>query len=517
MVDIEYVKQKSDFNILDNIKKYALKGFDSITEEDLLLFKWYGIVHEPSTKEYFMLRIRLSGGELNSDQFLTIGRLAEEYGKGFVDLTTRQTIQLHWLKIEDLPDLLDKLDCVGLTTKGTSGDTVSNIVTCPVSGFEKEEVYDTQYIVKELSDFLLKSNDFLNLPRKFKISVSGCKSNCTKSEINDLGVVAVNVDDIDEIGFDLLVGGGLSSSPRFGRSLGLFIKEDRLKDACIAILEIFRDYGNRSNRSRARFKFLIDDWGIYRFNKVLESKLGEKPDKLDFEYPKYNYKDHIGTFEQKQAGYYYKGISVPCGRIYSDQIKGLAELSSNFGNGILKTTAMQNIIVLNIPEKHLDDVDQGISKIRLSTVPSPIERGIVCCVGRDLCKYGLAHTKDWGTDILNRMNGLNIEDIKIHVTGCPHGCACHLIADIGLQGVLIKDKEEDIKEEGFEILVGGGLGENPTFGRRIKRVPAEEAKLLAQNLLNNYIKNRNNGESFKEFCSKYTEEEISNFMNYLPI
>jgi len=515
VVDIEYVKQKSNFDLIEKVKECALRGFDSISEEDLLLFKWYGIVHEPPTEKYFMLRIRLPGGDLNSNQFIKIGELAEEYGRGFIDLTTRQTIQLHWLKIEDIPIILDELGKVGLTTRGTSGDTVSNIVTCPVSGFEKDEIYDTQYIVKDLSDFLLKSNDFLNLPRKFKISVSGCKSNCTKSEINDLGVVAVKIDNSDEIGFDLLVGGGLSSSPHLGRSLGLLVKEKDLKDVFVAILEIFRDYGDRSNRSRSRFKFMIDDWGIDRFNKVLEDKLGEKPDKLDFEYAKYNYKDHIGTFEQKQPGYFYRGISVPCGRIYSDQIKILADLASKFGDGTLKTTAMQNIIVLNIPEKHLINVDQNISKIGLATDPSLIEKGLVCCVGKDLCKYGLAHTKDCGKDILKRMNDLYVDDIKIHVTGCPHGCACHHIADIGLQGVTIKDGDE--RGEGFDIIVGGGLGENPTLGRRIRRgADVEHSKFFVQNLLNNYAKNKKEGESFKEFCAKYTEEEIAQFM-YKPL
>ncbi|BDC36180.1 MAG: nitrite/sulfite reductase [Candidatus Methanoliparum thermophilum] len=506
MLDIEYVKQNSNFDIIENIRKYAFKGFDSIKEEDLLLFKWYGIVHEPTTEEYFMLRIRLPGGELKSDQALLIGELAEKYGKGFVNLTTRQTIQLHWLKIENIPGVLDKLNNVGLTTKGTSGDTVSNIVTCPVSGFEKDEVCDTRYIIKDLSDFLLKSNDFLNLPRKFKISISGCKSNCTKSEINDLGIVAVKTGEDGKIGFDLLVGGGLSSSPHLGRSIGYLVGKNNLKNVCIAILEIYRDYGDRSNRSRSRFKFLIDNWGIDRFNKVLEDKLGEKLDKIYFKYPRYNYKDHIGTFEQKQAGYYYKGISVPCGRIRSDQIKSLADLASNFGDGTLNTTAMQNIIILNIPEKHLNDVDKSISKIGLSTDPSSIEKGLVCCIGKDLCRYGLAHTKDCGIDILKRMNDIPVEDIKIHVTGCPHGCACHRIADIGLQGVLIKEGTK--KKEGFEILIGGGLGENPTFGRRIKKVSVEESKIIVQNLLNNYIKNRKDRESFKEFYASYTDEEI---------
>jgi len=518
MTDIEEIKSERDgFDSLQDIKRSSVEGFDSIKEEDFERFKWYGVIHESRTGKYFMLRIRVPGGQLNSRQLGTIGELSKRYARGFADITTRQNIQLHWLKIEEIPKMIDELSAVGLTTKGTSGDTIANIITCPVAGFDRYEMYDTSNLVSDMSRHLLKNKDFSNLPRKFKIAISGCRLDCAKTEVNDVGFVAVKrkIGREEEVGFDLTIGGGLSLVPRFARSLGVFIKPEDVIEACAAVLEIFRDHGNRSRRNRARLKFLIDDWGEDKIRSALESKIKREFIRIETDYVRGEFTDHVGTFEQKQAGYYYNGISIPCGRITAEQMVGLAKLADEYGDGLMRTTAMQNIVILNVLKENLSKLDDGIDKLGLSKKPSPVERGLVCCIGEEFCKYGLVGTKRWGSDIVKTL-GQNLilensENIGIHVTGCPHGCAGNLIADIGLEGCLCKVDGEDA--EAFNIRLGGRLGKGAMFGRMIeRRVPINVAKIKIERLLGIYSKNRDKGESFKDFCARHTEQELAKYM-----
>ena len=518
MTDIEEIKSERDgFDSLQDIKRSSVEGFDSIKEEDFERFKWYGVIHESRTGKYFMLRIRVPGGQLNSRQLGTIGELSKRYARGFADITTRQNIQLHWLKIEEIPKMIDELSAVGLTTKGTSGDTIANIITCPVAGFDRYEIYDTSNLVSDMSRHLLKNKDFSNLPRKFKIAISGCRLDCAKTEVNDVGFVAVKrkIGRGEEVGFDLTVGGGLSLVPRFARSLGVFIKPEDVIEVCTAVLEIFRDHGNRSRRNRARLKFLIDDWGEDKIRSALESKIKREFIRIETDYVRGEFTDHVGTFEQKQAGYYYNGISIPCGRITAEQMVGLAKLADDYGDGLMRTTAMQNIVILNVLKENLSKLDDGIDKLGLSKKPSPVERGLVCCIGEEFCKYGLVGTKRWGSDIVKTL-GQNLilensENIGLHVTGCPHGCAGNLIADIGLEGCLCKVDGEDA--EAFNIRLGGRLGKGAMFGRMIeRRVPINVAKIKIERLLGIYSKNRDKGESFKDFCARHTEQELAEYM-----
>jgi sulfite reductase beta subunit-like hemoprotein len=505
---IEHIKARKDgLDVLADIYRYAKLGFAAIEPDDLQLFRWYGIYTQraeasaasgdpgPSeeTDGHFMLRIKFPNGIVTSDQLRTIGRLSERYGRGMGDITTRQNIQLHWLRIEDLPVVLDELNAVGLSFTQACGDVWRNVVGCPLAGVDGHELHDSRPLIEELERTFVGDRRFSNLPRKFKVSVSGCLHRCAQHEINDIGLVAVEKDGV--VGYDVWVGGGLGASARMGRRLDLFALPEEAAEVCRAITELFRDEGNRAKRTRARIKFLVDEWGVERIRAEVERRLGRSfPVSVEPGDPVDPHRDHLGVHPQVQAGLYYLGATTLRGRFTGDQMIAVADLADRFGSGALRCTNRQNIVVLDVPDAQVDEAAASLRDIGLPTEASTFRRGVISCTGMEFCKLAIVETKERAVELiehLERRVGDVAGSLRINLNGCPNACAQYQVADIGLQGGIAR-LPDGRRVQGFILHIGGRLGEDAGFARRVasKAMPADEARYAVERIVRAYAGER---------------------------
>jgi precorrin-3B synthase len=524
---IEHIKARKDgLDVLADIYRYAELGFDAIEPDDLALFRWYGIYTQraeasaasgtpgPSeeTDGRFMLRIKFPNGVVTSDQLRTIGRLSERYGRGMGDITTRQNIQLHWLRIEDLPVVLDELNAVGLSFTQACGDVWRNVVGCPLAGVDGHELIDSRPLIEELERTFVGDRRFSNLPRKFKVSVSGCLHRCAQHEINDIGLVAVEKDGV--VGYDVWVGGGLGASARMGRRLDLFVLPEEAAEVCRAITEIFRDEGNRTKRTRARIKFLVDEWGVERLRDEVERRLGRSfPASVVPADPVDPHRDHLGVHPQVQAGLYYLGATTLRGRFTGDQMIAVADIADRFGSGALRCTNRQNIIVLDVPDAQVDEAAASLRDIGLPTEASTFRRGIISCTGMEFCKLAIVETKERAVELiehLERRVGDVAGSLRINLNGCPNACAQYQVADIGLQGGIAR-LPDGRRVQGFILHIGGRLGEDAGFGRRVasKAMPADEARYAVERIVRAYAGERPADGTFAEWASEQSDGRLA--------
>ncbi|MFY9555912.1 MAG: nitrite/sulfite reductase [Blastocatellia bacterium] len=518
MNNIEQIKRGKDgLDVLADIYRYAKLGFESISPDDEALFRWYGIyTQRPASDGYFMVRMRIPGGELTTEQLRTIADLSGEHGRGLADVTVRQNIQLHWVRVEGLPDVLDRLRAVGLSTTEACGDCVRNIINCPVSGVDQDELYDTTPLIRQTNDFFVGNRDFSNLPRKFKIAITGCAVRCVYPEINDIGLFAVHDGEHGGVAFRARVGGGLSTTPRFSKDLGVLIEPDEVVDLCGAIASVFRKEGNRENRKRARLKFLIEQWEIPRFREAVEAQLGHKLRRApDAEANPVNERDrsHLGIHGQHQQGLYYAGLSILGGRTSGDDLRRFADLADEYGSGRLRTTNTQNIILLDVPERNLEALTEDLDRFGFEYQPSWSRKGIIACTGVQFCKLALAETKNRAVELNDYLeSAVDLDDApRISVTGCPNSCGQHHICDVGLEGSLTTI--DGVKKETFQVFLGGGVGTRETFGRRIGvRLPSEELAESMARLFTRYKEDRTDGETFQEFCLRHSNQELAAFL-----
>jgi sulfite reductase beta subunit-like hemoprotein len=518
MNHIEEIKTRKDgLDVLDDIYRYASLGFEAITPDDEALFRWYGIyTQRPAADGFFMVRLRIPGGDLTPGQLRAIADLSSEHGRGLADITVRQNIQLHWVRVESLPDVLDRLRSVGLSTTEACGDCVRNIINCPVSGVDQDELYDTTPLIKQTNDFFVGNRDFSNLPRKFKIAITGCAVRCVYPEINDIGMFAVHDPERGGVAFRTRVGGGLSTTPRFSKDLGVLIEPDEAVELCGAIASVFRDEGNRENRKRARLKFLIEQWEIPRFRDEVEARLGHKLRRApEAEAAPITERDrsHLGIHGQHQQGHYYVGLSILGGRTSGDDLRRFAGLAEEYGSGRIRTTNTQNIILLDIPEQKLEGLTRELDRFGFDYQPSWSRKGIIACTGIQFCKLALAETKNRAVELNEYLEGaVDLEDApRISVTGCPNACGQHHICDVGLEGSLTTI--DGVKKETFQVFLGGGVGSHETFGRRIGvRLPSEDLAESMARLFTSYKEDRAEGETFQEFCLRHSHEELSSLL-----
>ena len=522
--EIEHVKQRKDgLDVLADIYRYAELGFDAIEPDDLALFRWYGIytqraaenaasgVPGPSeeTDGLFMLRIKFPGGVVNSEQLRLIGRLAERYGQSMGDITTRQNIQLHNLAIEDIPIVLDELNAAGLSFTQACGDVWRNVVGCPLAGVDGHELLDTRPLIAALESAFVGHKEYSNLPRKFKVSVSACAHGCAQHEINDIGLVAVEKDGV--VGYDVWVGGGLGASARMGRRLDVFAAPEDAVEICRGITEIFRDEGKRTKRTRARIKFLIDEWGVERFRSELERHLGRTlPTSVIPADPIDPHRDHLGVHPQAQHGRYYVGGTTLRGRFLADQMIGAADIADRYGSGQLRCTNRQNIIVIDVPDRHVETVAAELADLGLPTEASTFRRGIISCTGMEFCKLAIVETKQHAQDLYaeleKRLPDFDVP-IGINVNGCPNSCARFQTADIGFKGSMVRDANGEMVE-GFQVHLGGHLGVEATFGRKFRghKVTKAETVDYCERVLLGFLERRTPDESFAHYVSRAEEE-----------
>jgi len=519
---------------LAEIRRFARKGFESISPEWIgTYFRWWGVYTQGDgagvvggkdgqglALPFFMLRIRIPNGFLRSDQLRTIADLTRRHARGIADLTVRQNIQLHWVTIESLPEVLEGLWSVGLNTMGACGDVTRNITGCPVAGVDADEICDASSLALEADRMLAGNAEFYNLPRKFKISITGCRVWCPYPEINDIGLTAVErrVGGKPEIGFALRVGGGLSTEPYLSVPLNAFVRWNQVLPAIKGIAELFRDSDQlREHRERARLKFLFlkHGWTPQEFQTELERRIGfqfepavpqQSPDDI--------YRDHIGIHPQKQAGYCYVGATVLRGRITPEQMHAAADLSDRFANGELRTTNMQNLLIVNVPRLQADELAKELGGIGLPVHGSPFWRGAVACSGTEFCKLAITETKSfsrWLVEELEfRMPGFD-QHLKLHVTGCPNSCGQHWIADIGIEGKKIK--VDGRMQDAYYFCLGGAVGLNQSIARPVGfRCLATEVPEAIERLLRRFSLDGRPGENLRRFFARHSDGDLRTFL-----
>ncbi|MBV9463006.1 MAG: nitrite/sulfite reductase [Verrucomicrobiae bacterium] len=506
---------KDGLDVIHDLYRFAKTGFASIPDDDFERLKWYGVYRQrPKDSGFFMLRTKIPGGQLNNEQARAIASIAADYGRGFLDVTTRQTFQMHWLKIENFPDIFARLESVGMTTSGACGDDTRNVVGCPLAGIDKHELFDATPYLRAVSDFLTNNRDFSNLPRKYKIAIGGCSIECQQPDINCCSLFGVRRKD-GTLGFGVKVGGGLSSSPHFAQTLDLFVPLDveKVVDTVRAISEVFRDEGYREKRSRARFKFLVADWGAERMTQEVRKRMEWTPDPAEtWEHPIDPESDHFGVHEQKEAGLSYVSISCLGGRIGAAELFQLLEIAARHGSGNIRTTNKQNIVLLDIPNAKLDAIKRELDEKGFVYQPSNFRQGCVSCTGVEFCNLAVAETKNRMMALSEQLESLVPEyrgKIRIHFSGCPSSCGQHQIADIGFRGGVTRIDGE--KVDAFEMYVGGRTGKYRRFNELVKgKIPSRDIHLYIRKLLKFYEAGKKpEGECLGEFLARTPREAIS--------
>lgn len=527
-------RAKNPWEGLEEIRRFAREGFASIPAEWIgTYFRWWGVYTqgdgagvtggqngEGRALQRFMVRIRIPNGILTSHQLRAIAHLARIYANGIADLTVRQNIQLHWVTIESLPELLDSLWQVGLNTAGACGDVVRNVTGCPVAGVDADEIVDASPLVLEASQLLAGNAEFYNLPRKFKISIAGCHSWCSYPEINDIGLTAITrtVVGHPEVGFSLRVAGGLSTEPYLGARLNAFVRWDQVLPVVKGIAELFRDSDVlREHRERARLKFLFlrHGWTADRFQDELEQRIGFRLDPAVEEHPPDDvYRDHVGIHAQKQRGLSYVGAVVLRGRITADQMESAADLAERYATGELRATNMQNLLVVNVPTINANALAKELDALGLRAGGSAFARGTVACSGTEFCKLAITETKSFSRwlveELEERLPGFD-QHLKLHVTGCPNSCGQHWIADVGIEGKKIKQHGRLV--DAYYFCVGGALGLHQATARPVGyRCAATEVPDALERLLGAYRAQREPGENLRRFFARHSDAELREFL-----
>ncbi len=537
----EQIKKEAEpLEVRERIERiFAAGGFRSIGKQDLRnRMRWWGLYTqrkqgvpgertgsaepEELEDEFFMMRIRIDGGRLTSDQLRAIAWASETYGRDLADITDRQNVQLHWIRIEDVPAIFEHLESTGLTTAEACGDTPRVILGCPLAGIAADEVVDATPAIAEIRDRFIGTTEFSNLPRKYKSSISGCASRCTDPEINDISLVGVDHPELGA-GYDLWVGGGLSTNPMFAQRLEAFVTPDRAAESWSAVPSLFREYGYRRSRNHSRLKFLVRDWGAEEFRRVLEeefldSPLPDGPAPAPAPLPA---RAHIGVHAQLD-GRTFVGFAPRAGRLSGHQLRLVADLADRFGSGSIRTTSRQKLVIVDVEEASTAELAARLDELDLPVAPSPFRKGVMACTGIEFCKLAIGETKGrarWLAEELDqRLPGLD-EEIRIHVNGCPNSCARFQVADIGLMSALAR-RPDGTKSDAFLVHLGGTVGDGidgeggASFGRKVKgvRVFAEDAADYVETLVKRYRARRGaDRPNFTEFVRGMDDDELTVF------
>ena len=533
----EFKQQDDGLNVRERIEQvYAHEGFDSIPSDDLHgRFRWWGLYTqrrqgidggktatlEPHELEdrYFMLRVRIDGGDLTTEQLRVIGGISTDFGRDTADITDRQNVQLHWIRVEDVPEIWRRLESVGLSTTEACGDVPRVILGSPVAGIAADEIIDPTPVIREIADRWIGDLEVSNLPRKFKTAITGHPSQDVVHEINDVSLIGVVHPELGP-GYDLWVGGGLSTKARLADRIGAFVSAERAPEVWHAVVSIFRDYGYRRLRNKARMKYLLEDWGPERFRTVLEEEyLGYALPDGPAPAPPTRPGDHVGVHEQKD-GRFYIGAAPVVGRSSGTTLTALADLLEAHGSTRLRTTPHQKIVVLDVERDRVDAVVAGLKELGLDPEPSVFRRSTIACTGLEFCKLAIVDTKDTATaaiaqleerlaDLADRLP----ERLTLHVNGCPNSCARIQTADIGLKGQLLPD-DDGGQTPGFQVHLGGGLASvdraEAGLGRSVRglKVRADGLVDYVERVVRRYDEQREPGETFARWAHRVDEEAL---------
>lgn len=486
----KFKAEKDGLAVKAQLEQFAQLGWEAIDETDREhRLKWLGVFFRPVTPGKFMLRMRLANGILTSAQMRVLAEVVQRYGEdGNADITTRQNLQLRGVRLEDIPDIFNRFEPVGLTSVQSGMDNVRNITGAPVAGIDAAELIDTRELVQQVQDMLTNKGvgnpEFSNLPRKFNIAIAGGRDNCVHAEINDLAFVPAYKNGL--LGFNIVVGGFFSAKrcePAI--PLNAWVNPDDVVNVCRAVLEVYRDHGLRANRQKARLMWLIDEWGIDQFRAQVEKQIGRQleteaeKDEIDWEK-----RDHIGVYAQKQPGLNYVGLHIPVGRFNAQDMFDLARIAEVYGSGEIRLTVEQNVIIPNIPDSRLDAFLGEPLLLKFSVNPEPLKRALVSCTGSQFCNFALIETKNRALATIEALEAsLSLpRPVRIHWTGCPNSCGQPQVADIGLMGTKVRKNGKAV--EGVDLYMGGKVGKEAQLGNCVQKgIACEDLEPLLRDLL----------------------------------
>lgn len=487
----KFKAEKDGLAIKDELDYFAQIGWEAMDKTDLEhRLKWVGVFYRPVTPGKFMMRLRVPNGIISSEQMRVLGEIVQRYGDdGNADITTRQNLQLRGIRIEDIPDIFQRLKSVGMTSVQSGMDNVRNITGSPMAGLDADELIDTRELVQKVQDMITNCGQgnyqFTNLPRKFNIAIEGGRDNSVHAEINDIAFVPAYKE--GELGFNVVVGGFFSAKRcEAAIPMNVWVRPNQeVVDLCRGILEVYRDNGLRANRQKSRLMWLIDEWGIEEFRTRVANHLGyalataAEKDAIDWEK-----RDHLGVFPQKQEGLSYIGLCVPVGRLFADDMFDLARIAQVYGGGELRLTVEQNVIIPNIAAENMATLLTEPLLAKFTPNPAPLQRALVSCTGAQFCNFALIETKNRAVDLIRQLDAqLNIpRGVRIHWTGCPNSCGQPQVADIGLMGT--KARKDGKTVEGVDLYMGGKVGKDAHLGSCVQKgIPCEDLKSVLTSIL----------------------------------
>ncbi|WP_430014828.1 ferredoxin--nitrite reductase [Microcystis protocystis FBCC-A270] len=487
----KFKAEKDGLAIKDELDHFAQIGWEAMDKTDLEhRLKWVGVFYRPVTPGKFMMRLRVPNGIISSEQMRVLGEIVQRYGDdGNADITTRQNLQLRGIRIEDIPDIFQRLKSVGMTSVQSGMDNVRNITGSPMAGLDADELIDTRELVQKVQDMITNCGQgnyqFTNLPRKFNIAIEGGRDNSVHAEINDIAFVPAYKE--GELGFNVVVGGFFSAKRcEAAIPMNVWVRPNQeVVDLCRGILEVYRDNGLRANRQKSRLMWLIDEWGIEEFRTRVANQLGyplataAEKDAIDWEK-----RDHLGVFPQKQEGLSYIGLCVPVGRLFADDMFDLARIAEVYGSGELRLTVEQNVIIPNIAAENMPTLLTEPLLVKFTPNPAPLQRALVSCTGAQFCNFALIETKNKAVDLIRQLDAeLNIpRGVRIHWTGCPNSCGQPQVADIGLMGT--KARKDGKTVEGVDLYMGGKVGKDAHLGSCVQKgIPCEDLKSVLTSIL----------------------------------
>jgi sulfite reductase beta subunit-like hemoprotein len=503
--------EKGGLAVIHDLPAMIEAGYEAVPEEDFVRMQWYGLYHDKPKLGYFMMRVKLPGGLLSPAKLRVLGGISQRFGRGYGELTTRQNLQLHWLELARLPEILSILAEGGLSTTGACGDNVRNITGCPVSGIDRDELFEVRGLLEEANDFFVRNREYSDLPRKHKITIAACPHQCNAPEIHCIALLGAPR--AGEPGFAVRVGGGLASWPRLADDLRVWVPAAETVPVLRAIVDVWReDLKYRMSRAKARLKFMVHDLGAEAFRARVEERLGRRLDDGAVPPAPEDEHDHTGIHAQKQEGLFYAGFPVHLGLMNGETMLRLADLVETWG-GEIRLTRRQNFILSDIPEARVQEVVREVETLGFSLRGTSLRGASIACTGDPFCNYTVAETKGKLQEIVEHLEqvfGEEVAGLRLNLDGCPHACAHHWIGDVGLQGTTLRERgPEGERLHGYDLFLRGGLGREAAIGRPVlKRVPGTEVHLVIERLFRAYLEGRREGERIQQFFVRHGDEEL---------
>ncbi len=517
---------------------YAREGPSAIAkvEGEVERLKWVGIYPQRQGGDAYMLRVKVPGGRMSAAQAGRIGEIVDRYarapepspiwGDRYCDITTRQDIQLHWVHISDVPEIWRLLDEVGITTIQACGDSARNVLSCPVAGVDRDEAFDASGIARDVSEFFTGNREYANLPRKFKLSITGCTDDCAQAEINDIGLWPARRHSDGALGLNLLVGGGLSDGPRMASDIDVFVTRDQTVEICRAIAQVFGELGNRENRGISRMRYLVQELGPEGFRSELAKRATFDLEPAGEELTRRYRGDHVGVHGEKRPGHSYVGCSVPVGRLSGLDLVEVARLADEYGDGEVRLATDQNFVLTGVPDDRVDALLEETLLDRFSPFPAPFERGVVACTGSEFCRFAIVETKaravEWAREMDRKFasgfgGGAGMRDrphnaiVRMHFSGCPASCAQPQIADIGFRGDTAHVGDGIV--EAVDLSFGGSLGTDAAFGTwAAGAVPVEDVPEALSRVVSRYLEEQRPLERFHEWVRRSDPASVSSML-----